>query len=313
MDESITRFKAAQERLLQVSGTKATIRELTLTDPAAQVRRVSVVEAGSDNAPPVLMIHGGNSFAAGWEPLLSLLQDSFHIYAPDRPGCGLTDSINYRGIPFQSHGLAFVREVMNKLGLERFSLIGNSMGGYWCLLFALRYPERVQQLALIGEPAGSAPQVPRRLRLIGTPGINRLLFATMLKPRRERTRQQLGVVVAHPERLSEEYLDAVYAGSQLPGANRAWRTMVENVTHNGKKPSHLTYSLRTELNNIQCPTLFLWGERDFCSPQWGEALSKQIPKASLEVLPDAGHMAWLDEPEKIAQRLHAFLQRCSPG
>jgi len=265
-----------------------------------------VLEVGKDGAPPVLLIHGGTAFAAGWEPLLSLLQDDLRLFAPDRPGCGLTDKVDYRGMPFREHAIAFIGATLDALGLERASLMGNSIGSYWALLFALAHPERVERLALVGEPAGSSRHPSARFRLISTPGLNRLLYATVLKPRRARARRQMRMIVAHPERVSDVFLDMAQAAAELPGAQRAWLSMLEEVNPVQRAPK-LTYALRSELPRIQCPTFFIWGDRDFCSPSWGKQMCKLIPHARMEVIPDAGHLAWLDAPQQVATLLREFL------
>jgi pimeloyl-ACP methyl ester carboxylesterase len=300
------RFSAVQERLFQLTGTQARSRMLTIQEPVARVQRVHVLELGRDDAPPALLIHGGNSVAAGWDPLLGLLQNDLRIYAPDRPGCGLTDKIDYHGVPFREHAVAFVASVLDELGLQRVSLVGNSMGGYWALLFALAQPERVERLALVGEPAGSSPRPSFRHRLISTPGLNRLLYATVLKPRRERARQHLRMLVAHPERVSDAFLDMAHAAAVLPGAQQAWLSMLERVNSSGRAPK-LTYALRPELARVRCPTLFLWGDRDFCSPSWGEPLCQSIPQAQLKIIREAGHLAWLDAPQEVGDLLRTFL------
>ncbi len=299
-------FRATQARLLQETGTQVRSHWLTIRASAALVEQVHVLEGGRDGAPPVVLLHGGNSVAAAWEPLLDLLQEDFRLYAPDRPGCGLTDRLDYHGVPIREHAVAFVASVLDELGLQRASLVGNSMGGYWALLFALAHPERVERLGLVGEPAGSARRPSLRHWLMSWPGINRLLYATVLKPKRQRTRPQMRMLVAHPERISETYLDLVHAAAILPGAQRAWLSILEQVWPVGTAPT-LTYALRPELPRLTCPTLFIWGTRDFCSPVWGQQLSRLIPQASLEVLPDAGHLAWLDVPQQVADLLRAFL------
>lgn len=307
MHQAQDNFKAAQQRLFEHSGTQARERFITMEHPAAVVRRVHVLEAGEPCSPPVVMLHGGNSVAAGWEPLLGLLQHDLHIYAPDRPGCGLTDKLDYHGVPFREHAVAFVGALLDALRLERASFVGNSMGGFWSLLFALAHPERVDRLVLIGEPAGSSPRPASRLRLLATPGINRLLYATALRPRRQRTRQQMKMLVADPARLSEAYLDLAHAAWMLPGARLGWLSMLERVLPLGRT-AELTYSLRPDLPRLSSPVLFIWGQHDFCSPEWGRQLCDLIPVASMEVLPDAGHMAWLDAPERVAGLLGGFLR-----
>ena len=313
MGTAADRFTAAQARLLQETGTRVSSRLLTIQAPAARVQQVHVLEGGRDGAPPVVLLHGGNSVAAAWEPLLGLLQEDFRLSAPDRPGCGLTDMLDYHGVPFREHAVAFVGGVLDALGLGRASLVGNSMGGYWALLFALAHPERVKRLALVGEPAGSARRGDFRHRLVSWPGINRLLYATALKPKRQRARSQMRMLVAHPGRVSEAYLDLAHAAAMLPGAQRAWLSMLEQVWPVGQLGPTLTYALRPELPQVSCPTLFIWGTRDFCSPSWGQELCRLIPQARMEVLPEAGHLAWLDAPQQVADLLRAFLGGAQAG
>lgn len=306
MDMIIESFKSAEEKLFREKGTQTRSRTIQIHDPAARIKHVRVLETGPEGARPVVMIHGGNSVAAGWEPLLSLLQNDFHIYAPDRPGCGLTDKLDYRGIPFREHALAFVGGVLDGLNLPRVTLVGNSMGGYWSLLYALAHPERVERLVLIGEPAGSSPDLTFRFRLLRTPGVNRLLFATVLKPNRKRTRKQLQPIVAHPERVPDAFLDLTYAASRLPGARLGWLSMIERVLPPGGKVE-LTYALRPELPGIQIPTLFIWGDRDFCDPRWGKELYALMPQAELQIVHEAGHLVWLDAPQEVTELVRNFL------
>ena len=301
MTEADDRFRAAQETLFAQTGTQARSRFVAISEPAM---RVHVLEAGSGQ--PVLMIHGGNSVAAAWEPLLSLLQPHFHLYAPDRPGCGLTEKIDYRRVAFREHAIAFVRSIMDALGLERANLVGNSMGGYWALVFALAHPDRVDRLALVGEPAGSTEKLTWFHRLTATPGLNRLLYATILKARREQARERLARLVAHPERVSEAFLDVTYAGAVLPGARLAWLSMLERVAP-PFRPNELTYALREELCQLRRPVLIIWGDHDFFAPSLGEELCRYLPEARLEVVADAGHFPWVDHPEQVALLLRTFL------
>ncbi len=306
MGAEVDNFLAAEKRLFRETGTKIDTRYVSLNDPAALVHRVRVLESGAAGAPPVLMIHGGNSVAAGWEPLLKLLGKDFHLFAFDRPGCGLTDMLDYRGSAFRAHAIAVIGSVLDGLKLERASLVGNSMGGYWALLYALAHPERVERVALVGEPAGSPPRPTVRYRVIATPGLNRVLYATVLKPSRRRARQQLGMLVANTERVSEAFLDMSHAAANLPGARLGWLSMLERVWPVGKPPE-LTYALRPELKGLRRPTLFVWGERDFCPPRWGQELCEIIPDARIQVVPDTGHLAWLDSPTEVASLLRSFL------
>jgi pimeloyl-ACP methyl ester carboxylesterase len=142
------RFRELQALAMAHYGLPGVSKHLPLADSSLTVH---AIDAGQGD--PVLFLHGGNSVAAGWIPLLALLSDRYRTLAPDRPGCGLTTKLDYSGVPFRAHAVEFVRDVMDALGLEVASLVGNSMGGYFALVFALAEPERVSKLVLVGEPA----------------------------------------------------------------------------------------------------------------------------------------------------------------
>ncbi len=298
------KFRRAQAQLLSENGNKVQSVFVQIAKPGL---RVQVLEGGQGE--PVLLLHGGDGMAAQWEPLLSRLSTSFHIYAPDRPGCGLTDMFDYRDIPLRQHAIDFVESTMNALGLESANLIGNSMGGYFALVFALAHPQRVKRLVTVGEPAGSSATIPPANRLLAVRGLNGLMYATVMKPGPSATYEGFRrILVAHPERLSPTYLDCCTAASEIPGATESWLTLLEDCHITGGR-STLTYSLRPELARLTMPTLMIWGEKDsFGPPSLAQEMSRMMPRGRAETVPDAGHLTWLDQPAAVAGSITSFLQ-----
>jgi pimeloyl-ACP methyl ester carboxylesterase len=298
------RFLRAQNLLLASNGNGVNSRFVQIAEPKL---RVQVLEGGQGE--PVLLLHGGNGMAAQWEPLLSRLSSGFHIYAPDRPGCGLTDMFNYRDVPLREHEVNFVRTTMDALGLKTANLVGNSMGGYFALVFALAHPERVKRLITVGEPAGSSATIPTANRLLAMRGLNGLMYATVMKPGPSATYEGFKrILVAHPDRLSPAYLDCCTAASEIPGATESWLTLLEDCHITGGQ-STLTYSLRPELHKLSMPTLLIWGDKDsFGSPSLAKEMAQSMPDGRAEVVPDAGHLAWLDQPETVAGLIANFLR-----
>jgi len=189
-------FRAAQARLLAATGTRAVSRAVRVHG-----RWVHVIEAGAGR--PVVLVHGGSAgVAASLAPLMSRLQDGFHLFAPDRPGCGLSDAPSYRGVRLREHAGHFLEGLLEALGLERVNLVGSSMGGYWALAFALTHPEQVQRLVVLGAPAGSARQPSLRERLLATPGVGELLHLAAAPGRAGAAGRLAARHVAHPERLT---------------------------------------------------------------------------------------------------------------
>jgi pimeloyl-ACP methyl ester carboxylesterase len=312
------RFELLQSEVMAQQGVGATARFIDVATPAL---RVQLLEAGTGD--PVLFVHGGNSAAISWAPLMARLAPRFHLLLPDRPGCGLTTRFDYRGVNLRSHGAEYLRGVLAALGLDRVALAGNSMGGFFAMALALAHPEMVSRLILLGEPAGSSGHLGRHLyhRLTGTRGINALLYATVLRPGKDAAAARAALarsgLVARPERIPEDLLECLAAAGQLPGAVQSWTTMVEQAFAPAgmgllARRMTLTHALLPELDGLTAPTLFLWGDRDpLGSPEVGRVLAESMPHARLEVVQDAGHLAWLDQPELCAQAVADFLSEPS--
>jgi pimeloyl-ACP methyl ester carboxylesterase len=298
------RFLRAQDLLLAGNGNSVHSRFVQIAEPRL---RVQVLEGGQGE--PVLLLHGGDGMAAQWEPLLSRLSSGFHIYAPDRPGCGLTDMFSYRDVPLREHAINFVLTTMDALGLKTANLVGNSMGGYFALVFALAHPERVERLVTVGEPAGSSATIPPGNRLLAMRGLNGLMYATLMKPGDSATFEGFKrILVTHPDRLSQAYLDCCTAASEIPGTTESWLTLLEDC-HITSGRSTLTYSLRPELPKLSMPTLLIWGDKDsFGPPSLAQEMAQLMPNSRVEVVPDAGHLAWLDQPETVAGLIVNFLR-----
>lgn len=287
-------FEKAQDELLTKSGVMAKGQFVKLTKPALTAH---VLDGGKGD--PVLLIHGGNAMAVQFAPLLSSLQSEFRWYTPDRPGCGLTDKFDYsKGGPFQQHATDFISSVMDALNLRRAHLVGSSMGGYWALLFALAEPDRVGKVVLLGEPAGSLPPDQRPVRPPPAAG----------PPSLEGTRAALrAMLVADVDRVSTGMLEASTAAARLPAAQLSWTTMVASLRSG--PDSGLTHGLRLKLKDLQSPTLFIWGDKDRLGPpSLGKEMAALAPRARCEVIEDAGHVVWLDQPERCSKLVIEFLK-----
>jgi pimeloyl-ACP methyl ester carboxylesterase len=306
------RFEHAEAAAFAEAGLQVSSRFVDVSQLGLRVR---LNEVGSGD--PVLFIHGGNSVAASWMPLLAPLASEHRLILPDRPGCGLTSQFDYRGIDLRQHGVDFIRSLLDEIGVERAALVGNSMGGYFALAFALAHPERVPKLALLGEPA-NAEGAPRLFhRLVGTRGLNTLLYKGPLKPAADgaafRAALTKNKLVADPDRLSDALCECLAAGGRIPGATTSWTSMVERIfVPAGRglwaQDSLGTHKLTAELAHLDQPTLFLWGDKDpLGSPEVGASLAALMPQARLQVVEDAGHLPWLDKPQVCAAALLKLL------
>jgi len=283
----VDRFKIAQRQLLVRYGVSARSRYVKLGKPALTAH---VLEAG--RGEPVLFLHGGIGTACHFAPLIGLLQQEFRVFAADRPGCGLTDKINYRGVQLREHAVDFIAGVMDGLQLPTARIVANSLGGYWALLFALTHPQRVTKLVLIGEPAGSAPTQPQPPLEPASDSLENMRAIYQLR-------------VSNGDRLSNELLEEGLASARIPGVSLAWATWREQ-----DKGQLRTFNLRSELKRLSPATLLAWGDKDYNgSPALGQEMAAMAPHAHCEVVPDAGHWAWIDRPDLCASLTAEFLKR----
>ena len=269
-----------------------------LTIPEAQQAAADGSCAGGGSRAPILLLHGGGSTAALFAPLMGVMQKEFHLFAPDRPGCGLTDKIDYRGVAFREHAVDFVGGILDGLDLSKVAIVANSMGGYWALVFALAHRERVSKLVLLGEPAASGP--PKA----GAPAAPAAPKDPSIAGIRAKWKGRLGMNTDH---VSTEIWDAELAGAKLPGAGLGWDSMVEEFALRQKLS---TYALRSELKDLGPKTLFIWGNNDSMGTgaKMGEEMAAIAPHAHCDILNDAGHMPWIDQTKRCAQLTIDFLK-----
>jgi 2-hydroxy-6-oxonona-2,4-dienedioate hydrolase len=72
--------------------------------------------------------------------------------------------------------------------------------------------------------------------------------------------------------------------------------------------------LRGDMSQLPVPTLFAWGDRDaFDPPSSGQSLAREMPHARLEIITDAGHVPWIDQPNPVAHALTRYLSGATPG
>lgn len=104
--------------------------------------------------------------------------------------------------------------------------------------------------------------------------------------------------VAHPERVSHEQSEVEFLAGSLPNFDLTSHTMFRAVTTlRGWKTDQL---LNGALLELEMPTLFVWGDKDaIAGPETGRSFAAQMTAARLEVVPDAGHMPWVDQPEHV--------------
>lgn len=221
---------------------------------------------------PLVFFHGagtvdGFDFAERWA-------DRFRVIAPYHPGFGESgDDPSFTTM--QDYVMHYL-ELFDMLKLDRFNLVGLSMGGYLAAKFASQHGARVKKLALIA-PAGMIDPRHPMLDILAVPGeaVPGLLVSDM-----DVIRKRL------PQKPDLDFI-----GERYREAGTVARIFWE---HPGD-PKFMRY-----LHRIKVPTCILWGEEDKIIPvQQTETWRKFIPNADIQVFQGAGHLVHLERPEAV--------------
>jgi pimeloyl-ACP methyl ester carboxylesterase len=265
---------------------------------------------GAGSRPTVVLIHGMVNSSRHWERVAQALAPDHYVIAPDLIGHG--DSATPRGDYSLGAHACFVRDLLTALGVERFTLVGHSLGGGVAMQFYYQFPDRVERLALVSS-GGLGPEVSPLLRAAAVPGASPLL-AALTSP------TLLGVLWRAGELLEGGgvevgvYLKAIARALgplQGKGAREAFlRTLRAVIDVRGQRVS-ATDRLALLAG---MPTLIVWGGRDQTIPaSHGRRMHEAVPHSRFVLLPGCAHFPHLEAPVELAQALRQFIAETEPG
>ena len=239
---------------------------------------------------PVILLHGWLGSWGLWQPTMEALGRQYRCYAMDFWGFG--ESGKKRDSYAVSDFMALVGQFMDALGIEAAPFIGHSMGGTTGLGAAIRAPERVTKVCVIGSPiVGSSLSI--FLQLAGVPWIGSLM-------------RQLPILLKVGVRLFAPLI------TRDP---KVWYPMIVRDMSATTVDSFFSSigslrrtDLRPRLHEVKVPTMGIYGLRDvIVHPKQYEPLRAGVPQARVELLPASGHFPMLDEPDKYLSLIKSFL------
>jgi pimeloyl-ACP methyl ester carboxylesterase len=253
--------------------------------------------------PPLVLLHGVGDNAFDWRWVMPALASTHRVYAPDLPGSGgsakpLTD---YSPAFFTR----FVGAFLDALGVDRATVIGNSLGGLVGLRLALAEPERVTALGLVSS-AGLGREVTYALRSMAVPGYGKLAVAWG-KRRPGAAQRALGraaLVFARPRGAPRKWIKEQYRLARLPGFLEAQLATVRaQVGVKGQREV-----LVDRLAQLERPTMVVWGTRDRVIPySHAKEAASRLQEGYLELIPECGHLPQVEQPERFVSGLRRFL------
>jgi pimeloyl-ACP methyl ester carboxylesterase len=261
-------------------------------------RKVWLLENGS--GAPLLYLHGFadvHSVKESWLPFHEQLTKSARVIAPAHPGCAQSDED--KDIDTVEDVVFSYLEVFDALRLTQFDLVGSCVGGWIAAEIAVRHPEKIRKLVLIG-----ATGLFVQGALIGDIFMNAQpeygsSYATL--------RQMLFSSAEHPMAL-----EMIPDGKgELEDEVRRYQMLRLSSRIGFKPPYFYDRPLRNRLHRITSPALVIWGEKDgFVPRSHGETYAKLIPNSGdLKIVRGAGHSVHVEKPEETAKLAVEFLAK----
>jgi pimeloyl-ACP methyl ester carboxylesterase len=262
----------------------------------ANQRKVWVLEEGDGN--PLLYLHGFADVHSVKENLLPFheqLTKRTRVIAPAHPGCAQSDE--NKDIDTIEDVVFHYLEVLDALKLTHFDLVGSCVGGWIAAEIAVRHPEKIRKLVLIGATGlfvegaliGDVFMMAQPEHGSSYAGLRELLFASPQAPI---------AVELFPDGMGE-----------LEEELRRYQMLRFGSRIGFKPPYFYNRPLRNRLRRITSPALMIWGEKDHMVPRaHGETYAGSIPNAQpLKLVEQAGHGVVVEKPELTAQMVLDFL------
>lgn len=248
---------------------------------------------GDPQNPPVLLLHGAAMHARTWDHFAAAMTDRFRLLALDTRGHGESDRSDDYGF---ERIVSDIEEFADLLRLDRFALVGNSMGGRHGGLYAARHPDRVERLVMIesclGPPLSSEAEA-----VLGMMRALPSSFASL--------DEALTAYRPLAPRAPDDTLRS-WVGDNLrrdDDGRLTWRRDPHVRTQNTNLPWAFTLSV---LPNVSCPTLLICGIDSFARADT-EATAPIMQRARVGLAPGAGHFPMLENPKGLLGVVRPFL------
>lgn len=266
--------------------------------------KLHYISAGTGD--PIVFLHGGILSSRDFKDVVPLAaEQGYHAIAFDRPGYGYSERPKHVDVTpeFQAK---LIHKALKELGVNKpIILVGHSWSGTMTLSYALQYPNDVAGIVMLGAamykegyPAENGDILSK---LVTTPILGDFLLNTLLKsPFGKGLSDSMVKATFAPESAPEEYTKEVFALGFRPAHFRANR---EDVLFFPGTSKHLS----KRYQEIKTPTVIAVGEKDpFGTIEQAQRLKKDIPHATLKIIPNIGHMIPELHPKIVMDLVKVF-------
>ena len=254
---------------------------------------------GAVGKPVALLVHGLRGHAHSWDDVSAALCEDYHVLAMDQRGRGDSDWAKDGDYTTGAY-VADLTGFCQALGLEKFILVGHSMGGRNSLAFGGENPQMLEKLVVVDvgptlDPRGSQ-RISQEIQNVPEEFDS---FEAVLEYQNRQNRFASEAVMRRRVR---------YSTKELPNGKTGWKydLLIREQRRNGTVPP--SEDLWPSLPNIQCPTLILRGaESDILNPEVAQQMLTTLPNCKMVEIQQAGHMVFEDQPTDFIAALKDFL------
>jgi len=300
------------EELLTIMPMEATqsvmpVDEFPLTHVTIHGYDVAYRHGGE--GPVLLLLHGIAGSSGTWIPSMRLLRTQFTVLAPDFLGHG--KSAKPLGDYSLGNHAAGMRDLLDRLAIERATVVGQSFGGGVAMQFAYQFPERCERLVLV-DAGGLGREVSWILRLLTLPAAEYVMpfvFPPFVRDWGDSLSRVLGNLGIRQPRAAEMWRS--YRSLMEPENRRAFvRTMRAVIDPGGQSVSAMD---RLYLA-AHMPTLIVWGDQDRIIPvAHAYRAHDAFPNSRLEVMEGVGHYPHVEDPDRFVAILVDFVRNTQPS
>jgi pimeloyl-ACP methyl ester carboxylesterase len=273
----------------------------SLSPRTIEINGHTIFFAVKGEGKPVILLHGFGAAMWVWEKQVEALSKDRRVYLLDLIGHGFSDRprIPYRPETY----IHFLKDFMDRAGIERATLVGNSMGGGLAWAMTALFPERVDKLILINS---MPPDVLDQVRndsfrtLVAIRNIPLLPYLVIASRNRNSVKWILQECVSDIKLITPEILDRQHRISSIKGTTWALYSTFKNAEDAKELGGHLS--------TVSQPTLLIWGERDVIFPTpVAESLQQAIPGSKLRLIEGSGHIPMWEASDEVNRAILDFL------
>lgn len=274
----------------------------------SQGLRLHYADWGNEDAPPLVLVHGGRDHCRSWDAIAQSLRPHFHVLAPDLRGHGDSDWTKGGSYALSEYVYDLTR-LVDAVAAPRVSLVGHSMGGMVSLIYAGTFPERVSSLVVLDGVTvlPNATRAPVHERI--AKWVDQLDKLHDRAPRRYRTIEDAAAQMqAHNKRLTRELALhlATHGVRRNPDDTYSWKF---DPYQRAMAPQRLWPDDHVALwSRISCPTLLLHAGESFLGGAKAAGLAEHFRQARIETIHGAGHWLHHDKPGEVLGSIRSFLR-----